>query len=84
MDPVGSSANVNRIPREFNNNKNIKGVYIYINTLRLDDTWEEVAKRFCKEKLNVTLQGKGSTRAACKIIQENWGSFIHWSKQKRA
>jgi hypothetical protein len=82
---LGSHAgNVGRVPREFNNNKQIKGVYLFItDTLRpKKSTWEEIAKEFCKEALSVTLEGKGSTRAACRMIQERWGDFVNWSKHK--
>ena len=78
------ASNVSRVPREFNNNKQIKGVYLYvIETLRPQGSnWEEVAKEFCKEVLDVPLEGKGSTRAACRLIQARWGDFVSWSRKK--
>lgn len=83
-DVSGHASNASRVPREFNNNKQIKGVYLYItDTLKLKTTpWEEVAKKFCKEVLNVDLEGKGSTKAACRMIQQRWGEFVNWSKQQ--
>lgn len=85
LDLSGLRANnVSRVPREFNNNKAIKGVYLYVvDTLRPRSTsWEEIAKEFCKEILKVPLEGKGSTRAACRLIQDRWGEFVNWSKTK--
>lgn len=77
------ATNVSRVPREFNNNKQIKGVYLYVvESLRRKD-WEEVAKAFCKERLQKVLEGKGSARAACRMIQNgHWGEFVDWTKHK--
>lgn len=73
-----------KTPFEFNRNRQIKGVYLYIlSILRTPSNWEMIAKEFCKEELDLTFTGKGSTRAACKKIQEHWGSFVIWLRKKR-
>lgn len=76
---------ISYVPREFNNNRQIKGVYLFVkDTLRPKTaTWEEIAKDFCKE-IGIELSGKGSTRAACKIVQAHWGEFVRWSVKYRS
>lgn len=71
-----------QVPREFNNNKQIKGVYMFVRDTLRTTNWEEVAKSFCKERLGTSLEGKGSTRAACRLIQQHWGEFVNWSKTR--
>lgn len=69
-------------PKTYENNKDIKGVYIYLTyTFKPQAGWEDVAKRFCKEELGMDLTGKGSTKRACKMIQEHWGDFVNWTKR---
>jgi hypothetical protein len=72
------------IPIQFRHNKDILGVYIYLNESAntTDNPWNTIAKEFFKECTNYDVDGRGSLRIACAFIQKNWTKFENWVQDK--